>query len=1130
MADATALLSDGLDLLAEFLASSRAVDDDIVVTYGEQSRWHATATELACWSDAGTAGANDLVLDQAGLCIRVSPGFWNRLYAGALATGRAVPPDRTGVATRGVGGMLAELSRVPDLAGALLGGGAEVLMDDGEDEPWLLLPWPPLKALLLRDRLLVQEAMRPRPLLGAMPASAAGLAAAVRRHGLLLGRDGEPMQLLCPRAWSARMAGELGRHFTESVLLLFRLMFYSPDQGWGWDAASNQCAGLVALMDDAGQAGLADFGGLRDSCAMLASAIGAGGDSASCAMPMVAAVRELAALWPADYLQAGHHSCMLMAGWMTRVHPDAQIAPDALLGPGVVVGRACTIGAGAVLKNCAGIAPCQTVPPGVVIAANAKVERIALSGNKLPPGTLLHGSLVLYRNVSIGKQVSLGADAEIGFDVAIPNGVTVAANARVRLLRLADNVRLPAGTVIEGDLRVDDDVRLGRDLRLGDNVVIQRGATIGNGVHLPRRVVVAAGACVQCCTLGKGASLGAVVTIFGDLTLEPRAGVGAWVSLGANAVIGAGVVVPAAVKVMHGAHIAMLKLHGCQLPVGTVLGGNLRLGRRCVLGSGIVFEGENHIASDLHLPANLRIARGARIRKLNLEGVALAPGTVVCGNATALPGTRIERGVKLEAGVVVTAASLPPGVTVMRNAIVRRCDVTGATLPKGTRIGGSLYLAPGVRIGANVQLRERVSIRCVCEVPESVEFLAGAIVHWFEIAPGVVLPPGTRIAGSLCLEPGVVVGASVTSGACAIVKSGVRIPNGAQLGRGARISRLNIAHSVTLPDDFTLSGDAVIGAGATIGKCVVLGDRVDIGAGVMLPPGVTLVDHAQIDRLCIADGVALPPGTSLCGNLILRRGVQVGQRVKFGAEVDIGPHVVVPDGVAVAPGAIVRVLSAAAGVLPGRDVFIAGDFRAGAGAVVAPHVYIGAGVVLEGGCRIGSGVVLPAGVIVTRNARLDCLDIAADVRLPPGTRIDGDLRIAAGARIGRNVCLGKGVRIGPGAVLGDNAVVCAGAIIGSHACVAAGAVVGAAMHVGDGEQVRCEPPAADADFNTWQVYLSGNLVPADAPQPQPQPRPQPGPQPQPLTPAMPPPSAPINIPAEVLRPLRGNAPLPRPYT
>jgi hypothetical protein len=123
MADATALLSDGLDLLAEFLASSRAVDDDIVVTYDEQSRWHATAVELACWSDAGADGENGFVLDEAALRIKVSPAFWNRLYAGALASGRAVPPDRTGGATRGVGGMLAELSRVPDLAGALLGGG-----------------------------------------------------------------------------------------------------------------------------------------------------------------------------------------------------------------------------------------------------------------------------------------------------------------------------------------------------------------------------------------------------------------------------------------------------------------------------------------------------------------------------------------------------------------------------------------------------------------------------------------------------------------------------------------------------------------------------------------------------------------------------------------------------------------------------------------------------------------------------------------------------------------------------------------------------------------------------------------------------------------------------------------------
>ncbi|RZL30715.1 MAG: hypothetical protein EOP35_23365, partial [Rubrivivax sp.] len=156
-------------------------------------------------------------------------------------------------------------------------------------------------------------------------------------------------------------------------------MFYSPDQGWGWDAASAQCAGLLALIDDAERSGLARFGDFRDCCALLAAAIGGDAPADRDAL-MTAAVAELAALWPDAYLQPGHPSCSLMEGWMTQVHPDATIAPDALLGPGVTVGSGCVVGAGAVLQNGASIAPFQVVPPGVVIGGGAMVDCIALSG------------------------------------------------------------------------------------------------------------------------------------------------------------------------------------------------------------------------------------------------------------------------------------------------------------------------------------------------------------------------------------------------------------------------------------------------------------------------------------------------------------------------------------------------------------------------------------------------------------------------------------------------------------------------------------------------------------------------------------------------------------------------------
>lgn len=1240
MAGATALFSDGLDSLAEFLASSQSDGDAISATYDDAARWHAAAAELARWSGASPGSADGIVQDEAALRITVTPELWNQLYARALSAGRSVAPDSTGVATRGVGGMLAELSPIPAMAEALRSSETTTVNHSAHDEPWLLLPWSPLKALLLRDRLLVREAMWPRPLLEQPMAGAAQFNADVQRHGLLVQHGGQPVQLLCSPAWIERMHGELRRHFTESVLLLFRLMFYSADQGWGWEAGSAQCAGLVELMDDAKRAGLADLGDFADSCALLADLV-AGNAGPSAGMLMAAAVHRLAMLWPADYLQAGHPACVLMAGWMTQVHPEASVAPDALLGPGVIVGRGCVVGAGAVLQNGAEIGPGQVVPPGVVIAAGAVVARIALSGNVLPPGTLLRGSVRLYRNVSTGKRVTLGANAEIGFGVAIPDGVEVADGARVNTLQLSDDVLLPDGTVIEGNLTVGTDVEFGDGVRLGANVVILPQAIIGEGVHLPPGVLVAARACVQRCTLQHGARIAPTAILHGDLSVGQLAYVGAGVDLGAHAAIGPGVVVPGGVTVRTGARIRRLELHGCWLPPGTVLGGDLRLGRHCRVGSGIVFEGDNRISRQIELPDRVRIARGARIHRLRLAGVALAPGTVLQGDAFVAPGSRIGRGVTLGADVVIMAPFLPDGVTVMAHAVVSRCDMAGASAPRGMRIGGDLYLAPGVTVGANVLLHRGVRVNCACRIPAGVEIMPGSVIDRFDIAPQVVLPPGTRIAGNLCLKHGVVVGAGVRFSAGVTVGRHVRIPDGARLLRGAVIHRLDIAASVSLPGSIALHGDAVLGAGAGIGEGVVLGADVEVGPGVMLPPGVLLMRGARIAALRIADDVVLHGGTVLCGDLVLKRGVQVGRGVMLGAGADIGPHVVLPDDVVVEPGATVRRLSFYDSVVFGEGVRIAGDLSAGAGVRVASGVRCGAGVVLEAGCSIGPGVVLPAGVIVESGSRLDCLELADGVVLPPLTRIGGDLCIAHGASIGRQACFGHGVRIGPGvaipdgtvvmdgatvnrldlaadtaasaglmlcgdatigagaviadnvvlgpgavvgpgvhlpegcrvasnatvrmvrlgrdvrlpdefsiagdlcledrvqvgtwvqfgagvvvgagavighgAILGDNVLVCAGAVIGDYTRVAPDAIVQASTPAETDGPVQCARPSADAHISLWQAYLSNDTAPAEAPQP--------------VAEAMPPPSAPIDIPAPaVLRPVHRNVPMPGPHT
>jgi len=290
------------------------------------------------------------------------------------------------------------------------------------------------------------------------------------------------------------------------------------------------------------------------------------------------------------------------------------------------------------------------------------------------------------------------------------------------------------------------------------------------------------------------------------------------------------------------------------------------------------------------------------------------PGTVVSGDAYVAPGTRVGRGVTLEAGVVVTAAALPDGVTVMRQSLVGRCEVKGAHIHRGTRIGGDLYLAPGVLVGANVRLHKGVRINCVCRIPDGVDIMPAAIVGRFRVGPRVALPPGTRIGGNLCLEEGATVGKGVRFGAGAVVRAGVAIPDGARLRRGAEVRRLEIAADASLPDCYTLCGDAVVGAGAGIGERVVLGSNVEVGPGVMLPPGVLLIDGARVAALRMADDVVLPAGTRLGGDLVLRRGVRVGQDLGLGSGADIGPHVVLPDGIVVEPGARVRMLNVAAGV------------------------------------------------------------------------------------------------------------------------------------------------------------------------------------------------------------------------
>lgn len=1116
MHQATTFYSDGLDTIAEFLACSKPAADGIVAIYQEQRQWEHAMRQLARWC----RGHGPVSGDETALRISVSASTWNGLYAAALSIGRAAPPDAVGISARGAGGMLAALSAVPLMADALQPGVTHPHLRSAdlgaghEDGPWLQLSWQPLQKLLLRDRLLEQDARRPRLTLQTMPQSCAQLDADALEHGFVLHAPGQPPQLICAPGWQVRIAQELGRQFNVSVLLLFRLMFHNVDQGWGWDADSAQCRGLSILMAQAEELGLTDFKGLTETCTLLANSIdkAATGDALegelSAAALLAHAVNRLAAMWPQDMLHPRHPSARLMAGWMAQVDDQAHVAPDALLGPGVRIGKGGVVESGAIIQGGAEVGAGVLIPEGVVVAAGARIARLALEEVMLPPGTVLCGSARLQRGVRVGKQVTLGANVEIGAGVHLPDGIVVADLARVRRLYVGQGVALAPGTRIEGSLSLGSRSHIGDKVCFGADVEIGAEAQIGNGLHIPRGIMVAAGARISHCDIAANASIPPGTVLHGGLTLRRNSVVGIGVVFGYGADIGPDVIVPSGVTVMAGARIARLQLNGCTLPHQTIIGGNLTLGRQCRVGRNVVFEGDNRIGVAVQLPAGLHVAKGARINYLRLSA-PLPARTIVCGNLIVGPTARVGRGVRLGADVTLRA-TIPDGLSVGAGAMVRRCDVAGAQLGWNTRIDGDLYLANGVALGDHTRFEDDVRIKTACRIPDGLVFRAGARVRCFELAPDVTLPAATRIGGSLRLERGVRVGAGVEFGADVEIGPGVHIPDGARIADQARITRLEIAPDAQLPNCLHLHGNAVIGAGACIGDNAMLGRDVLISPGVTLPPGVVLCDGARLTELRLGEGVVLPAGTRIGGNLVIRRGatlgidvefgagveigpyvclpeglqvepdtclrelciprdvqvppgtrihgdlwishgVKVGQQVAFGADARIGPDVVIPDGAMIGSGARIDRLRVASNVTLGREVVFSGN------AVIQTGACIGDGVMLGKNVVIGPRVRLPQGVVVVDGARMRRFCVGPRVNLPAMFIVEGDLCLGQGVVVGHGARFGAGVWVGPGAVIDD------------HAQVPAGARVTAAIRTVD--RVPVAPPP-DASLPVWQAYMA----------------------------------------------------------
>lgn len=1077
MLSATAFLADGLDMVIEFLARSEAgAADSVGARYPSHGEWRLALDALARWS-AGLPGAETIAGDEAGLSIVVPAALWQEWYARALSSGIPMAPDRIGLATLGAGGMPAALELVLEQAQralsqqplswkshpALAGCASLPAWSHVAENALLVSDWQALRDLLQRDALLRGEAQQ-IPVLAEIPTVPTER---LIGQGFVLQRPGQAALLVCQSGRRDALLQTLSGHFHEHVLLLFRLMFLDRDSGWGFDPDSRLCAGLAELLAHAEEIGFLHCGEFSEACAELA-ALPQGTPLQRRQLALQETLDCLVDIWPEAYLGLQQPATPLYRRWMVRIHPQAQVAPDAVLEPGVRIRAGAVVEAGAIVRAGAQILAHVRIPAGVIIGPRAHIGQLELNGCSLPRGTVLYGDLLLHPGAWVRRHVEFGAHVEIGPGVTIPEGVCISSDAKIRRFFIGSRVRLPRGTQVEGDLRIDDHACIGANVRIGRNVCIEEGAVIGDDVYLPHYAVVRDGARVNMLALDFKAVLEPGVELCGDAALGAHTYIGSSAVLGAGVKIGAYVCVPAGVIIEDEARISMLSLNGTILPRGTRIAGNLKLGAGCRIGRHICFGADVELGAGIRLPGAIVIAPGARLRRLELNRSRLPPGTTLGGDLRLGLGVRVGMKLRFGADVQIGAGvALPDLVGIADGARIRRLSAPPGALPFGALLHGDLRLREGVVAGRDVVFHANVRIECACRIPDGLVFAQNAVVTRFWIAPDVRLPPGTVICGDLHLAPGVTVGANVVFGDGVRVGPDVAIPAGAQLEADALVTQIDIDASASLPARFALGGNVAIGSGARIGADADLGAGCRIGPGVSIPPGVHIAPGACVTRLLIAEDAALPSGTQIAGDLVLGWGASVGAGAALGADVRIGPHVLLPPGVVVLAGTRMRRLQAPPGALP-PGTLLAGDLCIGAGADIGRDVCFGAGVCVGVLAHVGAGISLPAGTQVSPNAQVRALHIGQGASWPALAWIDGDLEVGDGAVIG------EGVRFGAGVVIG------AGAVIGPGVRLEAGSMVSAGAHYCAGALPR---PDACAPLEVWADYFGS--MPALEPEPAP---------------------------------------------
>jgi acetyltransferase-like isoleucine patch superfamily enzyme len=197
--------------------------------------------------------------------------------------------------------------------------------------------------------------------------------------------------------------------------------------------------------------------------------------------------------------------------------------------------------------------------------------------------------------------------------------------------------------------------------------------------------------------------------------------------------------------------------------------------------------------------------------------------------------------------------------------------------PESSTIGQNVVIEKEVRIGENVRIGHNVVIRSGVHIGDGSIILDGAILGKCPAKAGLSATTGEAVE-----LPPLVLGKSVTVGACCVIYRGAEIGNSVFFGDCA-----------TVREDVTIGELTIIGRGATVENKTTIGKRCKIESNAYITAMSTVEDYCFVAP-CVAfsndnylgrteerkkhfAGPVLRKGARIGANATLLPGVEIGK-------------------------------------------------------------------------------------------------------------------------------------------------------------------------------------------------------------------------------------------------------------